>query len=95
MESLLKVKAQRIILIQRLYAGGVRRETPPLVLAVLLDVNGEYFDEIFSKLLLLIVFESHPPRPLPINVPRVTELLNECLSGCVLNLKYLRGFTDT
>lgn len=63
---------------------------PPLhlIFTFIVYLDWQFFDQVLSKPLTLVVLESHSSCPLSINVPRDSILLDERLCGSILNLEY-------
>jgi hypothetical protein len=70
-------------------------ESPLLVFAVFLNLDRQLFNEIFTVLFSLIVFVSHSPCSLSINVPSCSEFLDEGFGRGIFDFENLSGLTDT
>ena len=61
-------------------------KAPPLILTILLNLDGKSFNQVLAKLFSFIIFKSHSSSSLTINVPGVSVFLNEGLCCRIFNL---------
>jgi len=61
-------------------------KAPPLILTILLNLDGKSFNQVLAKLFSFIIFKSHSSSSLTINVSGVSVFLNEGLCCRIFNL---------
>lgn len=65
-----------------------------LVVALLLNLYWQFFNQVFTESFALVIFECHSSCSLAINVTGYTVLLYKCLGSRVLDLEYLGCLPD-